>query len=106
MIYHLIFPLFKSLNDSHYEYNLTPDAAEHLCATILHRICMLDKLRIVCAMNIDFSIGYVERRHNINLNLLFIALAAELGSLAMKEIRLLVRTYAELCPHFTRFSKT
>jgi hypothetical protein len=67
---------------------------------------MLDKLRIVCAKNIDFSIGYVELRHNINLNLLFIALAAELGSLALKEIRLLVKTYAELGPYFTKFTKT
>jgi hypothetical protein len=94
------------LNNSRYEHNLTPDAAENLCATILYRICMLDKLRIVCAKNIDFSIGYVERRHNINLNLLFIALAAELGSLALKEIRLLVKTYAELSPNFATFTKT
>lgn len=94
------------MDSSRYEHNLTAESIEQLCAIILHRVCMLDKLRIVCAKNVDFSIGYVERRHNINLNLLFIALAAELGSLALKQIYVLVKTYAELSPHLVKFTQT
>lgn len=93
------------MNDSLYEHNLTVDAIDHISATILYRISMLDKLRIVCAKNVEFSIGYVERKHNINLNLLFIALASELGTLALAQIRVLVKTYNELSTFFMTLAK-
>lgn len=80
---------------------MTENAIDHVCAVILHRIVMLDKLRIVCAKNVEFSIGYVELKHNINLNLLFIALATEFGSLALTQIRVLIKTYNELRAFFT-----
>ncbi|KAI6243007.1 Aminotran-1-2 domain-containing protein [Aphelenchoides fujianensis] len=96
----------KGLADSQFTNPPTAQTVDHLSALLLRRLLLLDKLRLICARTIDSSLGYIERKHHLNLNLLSIAIAAEFGDRAAEEIAACVRSFAEWSKSLSRFSSS
>ncbi|KAI6196773.1 Aminotran-1-2 domain-containing protein [Aphelenchoides besseyi] len=94
----------KGLTDGQLSNSPTSTTVDYLLASLLKRLLLLDKLRLICARTIDYSLGYIERKHHMNLNLLFIGVAAEIGNCVIEEVEANVRTHSEWLRPLSNFS--
>ncbi|KAF7637890.1 hypothetical protein Mgra_00002595 [Meloidogyne graminicola] len=67
-------------------------------AILLKRILKLDRLRLICAQCVDYSLGFVELGHFLTFNLMLIAIASDIANESNKQILFFANIYKNLPP--------
>ncbi|KAH7726996.1 Protein C23H3.5 [Aphelenchoides avenae] len=96
--------IVQSLDSGKCHYRPSSSAVCFVGASLLERICRLDRLRLLCAKMASYSMGYLDLGHLVTMNVLLIATAAEVADDCLTHIQHMAQAYNELATWFTQHS--